>query len=78
MLCLQEPRGHSSFDLLIQFLSSGSGTFLLLAVQTLRWGGTFFLRQRIQTALVSVWATRYVYNCTSFYLYYWFTNLQMH
>ncbi|XP_041478362.1 uncharacterized protein C594.04c-like [Lytechinus variegatus] len=37
---------------------AGSGTFLLLATQSLRWGGTYFLRQRIQTGLVSVWATR--------------------
>lgn len=37
---------------------AGSGTFLFLAVQTLRWGNTFFLRQRIQTGLVSVWAIR--------------------
>ncbi|KAL3831371.1 hypothetical protein ACJMK2_023124 [Sinanodonta woodiana] len=37
---------------------AGSGTFFLLAYQTLRWGGTYFLRQRIQTGLVMTWAAR--------------------
>ncbi|XP_072167959.1 uncharacterized protein [Diadema setosum] len=37
---------------------AGSGTFLFLALQTLRWGGTWYLRQRIQTGLVSIWALR--------------------
>jgi len=37
---------------------AGSGTFLLLAIQSLRWGGKFFLRQRVQTGMVIAWATR--------------------
>ncbi|ELT87489.1 hypothetical protein CAPTEDRAFT_113160 [Capitella teleta] len=37
---------------------AGSSTFLLLAIQSLRWGNGFFLRQRVQTGMVVTWATR--------------------
>lgn len=37
---------------------AGSGTFLLLALQSLRWGGRFHKRQKVQTAMVATWATR--------------------
>ena len=40
---------------------TGSGTFFFLAIQTLRWGGTFHFRQKVQTGMVATWASRYVW-----------------
>lgn len=37
---------------------AGSSTFLYLAIQTLRWGGTFHFRQKVQTGMVATWAVR--------------------
>ncbi|XP_072022755.1 uncharacterized protein [Amphiura filiformis] len=37
---------------------AGSGTFLFLAIQTLRWGNTFYFRQKVQTGMVATWAVR--------------------
>ncbi|XP_069509767.1 uncharacterized protein [Ambystoma mexicanum] len=37
---------------------AGSGTFVLLANLSLRWGHTQYLRQKIQTGLVTVWGLR--------------------
>ncbi|KAJ1160490.1 hypothetical protein NDU88_000992 [Pleurodeles waltl] len=37
---------------------TGSGTFVLLANLSLRWGNTKYLRQKIQTGLVTVWGLR--------------------
>ncbi|KAL4222134.1 hypothetical protein ACF0H5_018174 [Mactra antiquata] len=37
---------------------AGSGTFLYLAWQSLKWSGTSFPRQKIQTGLVMAWAAR--------------------
>lgn len=37
---------------------TGSGTFVLLANLSLRWGDTRYLRQKIQTGLVTVWGLR--------------------
>ncbi|XP_071947077.1 uncharacterized protein [Antedon mediterranea] len=36
----------------------GSGTFALLAVQSLRWGGHYHLRQKVQTGMVVTWGLR--------------------
>ncbi len=41
------------------YLLAGSGTFLLLAFKTLQWGNRYFLRQKVQTGMVAVWAIRY-------------------
>ncbi|XP_053313725.1 uncharacterized protein LOC128475277 [Spea bombifrons] len=37
---------------------AGSGTFVLLSHVSLRWIGTKYLRQRIQTGLITIWAVR--------------------
>ncbi|XP_076461945.1 uncharacterized protein LOC143294365 [Babylonia areolata] len=37
---------------------AGSSTFFALALQSLRWGGTYHTRQKIQTGLVMAWAAR--------------------
>ncbi|XP_033127225.1 uncharacterized protein LOC117124981 [Anneissia japonica] len=37
---------------------AGSGTFIFLALQSLRWGGHYYLRQKIQTGLVAAWGCR--------------------
>ncbi|XP_053373736.1 uncharacterized protein LOC123531627 [Mercenaria mercenaria] len=37
---------------------AGSGTFLYLAYQTLKWGGTYYTRQKVTTGLVMTWAAR--------------------
>ncbi|XP_076840705.1 uncharacterized protein LOC143485235 [Brachyhypopomus gauderio] len=37
---------------------AGSGTFILLAHLSRRWGGTSYLRQNIQTGLVTAWGLR--------------------
>ncbi|XP_018105658.1 uncharacterized protein XB5780651.S [Xenopus laevis] len=37
---------------------AGSGTFILLAHLSLRWTGTRFLRQQVQTGLITVWGVR--------------------
>ncbi|XP_073525979.1 uncharacterized protein [Phyllobates terribilis] len=37
---------------------AGSGTFILLSHLSLRWRGTKFFRQQVQTGLVTVWAVR--------------------
>ncbi|KAK3085972.1 hypothetical protein FSP39_011459 [Pinctada imbricata] len=37
---------------------AGSGTFLYLALQSLKWGGTYHYRQRVQTGMVVSWAFR--------------------
>ncbi|XP_070565241.1 uncharacterized protein [Ptychodera flava] len=37
---------------------AGSGTFIFLALQTLRWGETYFTRQKIQSGMVVVWGLR--------------------
>jgi len=37
---------------------AGSSTFILLAVQSLQWGKTFYTRQKIQTGCVAIWALR--------------------
>ncbi|CAI9557411.1 unnamed protein product [Staurois parvus] len=37
---------------------AGSGTFILLSHLSLQWSGTNYLRQKIQTALITVWGIR--------------------
>jgi len=37
---------------------AGSGTFFLLAYQSLKWGKTYYTRQKVQTGLVMTWAAR--------------------
>jgi len=37
---------------------AGSGTFFYLAYQSLQWGEKFFMRQKIQTGMVMIWAMR--------------------
>ncbi|XP_069828263.1 uncharacterized protein [Dendropsophus ebraccatus] len=37
---------------------AGSGTFILLSHLSLRWTGTKFLRQQVQTGLITVWGIR--------------------
>ncbi|KAK7493212.1 hypothetical protein BaRGS_00015549 [Batillaria attramentaria] len=37
---------------------AGSGTFFALAYQSLRWGGTYHTRQKVQTGMVMTWAAR--------------------
>ncbi|XP_077979127.1 uncharacterized protein LOC144434537 [Glandiceps talaboti] len=37
---------------------AGSGTFIFLALQTLKWGETYFLRQKIQSGMVITWGIR--------------------
>ncbi|XP_026864287.2 uncharacterized protein si:ch211-210c8.6 [Electrophorus electricus] len=37
---------------------AGSGTFILLAHLSRRWGGTSYLRQNVQTGLVTAWGLR--------------------
>ncbi|XP_071803539.1 uncharacterized protein [Asterias amurensis] len=37
---------------------AGSGTFLLLTYQTLKWGGTQHFRQTVQSGMVGLWALR--------------------
>ncbi|XP_040196205.1 uncharacterized protein LOC120929076 [Rana temporaria] len=37
---------------------AGSGTFILLSHLSLRWSGTSYLRQKIQTGLITVWGIR--------------------
>ncbi|KAK7109803.1 uncharacterized protein [Littorina saxatilis] len=37
---------------------AGSGTFFALALQSLRWGGTYHTRQKVQTGMVMAWAAR--------------------
>ncbi|XP_071102209.1 uncharacterized protein [Haliotis cracherodii] len=37
---------------------AGSGTFFLLAWQSLKWGNTFHPRQRVATGMVMAWACR--------------------
>ena len=44
-------------ELLPSYLT-GSGTFLLLTYQTLKWGGTQHFRQTVQSGMVGVWALR--------------------
>uniref|UniRef100_A0A670HY94 Uncharacterized protein n=1 Tax=Podarcis muralis TaxID=64176 RepID=A0A670HY94_PODMU len=45
-------RTEKFFDL------AGSGTFILLAHLSLRWGNTQHLRQQVQTGLVTIWGLR--------------------
>ena len=42
----------------VNFSFSGSSTFFALALQSLRWGGTYHPRQKIQTGMVMAWAAR--------------------
>lgn len=46
--------------LFIEYMNilTGSGTFLYLAYQTLKWGGTYYTRQKVTTGLVMTWAAR--------------------
>lgn len=37
---------------------AGSSTFIVLALQSLRWGGTYHTRQKVQTGMVLAWAAR--------------------
>lgn len=37
---------------------AGSGTFLFLALQSLKWGGRYHLRQKVNTGMVALWAFR--------------------
>ncbi|XP_063808105.1 uncharacterized protein LOC135006610 [Pseudophryne corroboree] len=37
---------------------AGSGTFILLAQLSLRWTGTKYIRQQVQTGLITVWGLR--------------------
>ena len=48
---------------------SGSGTFLLLAYKSLQWGKRYFMRQKIQTGMIIVWALRSVHFKILVYMY---------
>lgn len=37
---------------------AGSGTFFLLAYKSLQWGQSYFMRQKVQTGMVMIWAIR--------------------
>ncbi|KAL8600571.1 hypothetical protein ACOMHN_062443 [Nucella lapillus] len=50
---------------------TGSSTFLALALQSLRWGGTYHTRQKIQTGLVVIWAARLGTYLPGVFFVYW-------